>query len=184
MGFPDDYTEIPSAKPTVRYQGVGNSWAVPVVRWLGNRIASGGDGTIGRADSDFGLLFRQIRVSSEVVLIDLSSSPVHLGNGKIINCSEQPSECVYGNLFDVIEVGAAENFYITPAGCKGILRRKEERKLSMNARLEEVLHEISSRWSDEKIEEISRKQSRGRFSDGASSVIETNDLSFSLFEGG
>ena len=42
MGFPDGYTDIqPNGKPTpdgVRYKALGNSWAVPVVRWIGNRI--------------------------------------------------------------------------------------------------------------------------------------------------
>jgi len=182
MGFPDNYTEIPKAKPTARYQGVGNSWAVPVVRWLGERIATHRDTTIVLADSDFGLLARQIRVSSECTVIDLSKSPVHLDNGQKINCSDQPSEAALGNLFDVIDVDAAANFYITPVGCKGILRRKEERKLSINPRLEEVLRGIASTWSDEKIEEISRKQSRGRFSDGGTKTVDSKNRSYPLFE--
>jgi DNA (cytosine-5)-methyltransferase 1 len=44
MGFPDDYTDIkPKGKPTPdgpRYKALGNSWAVPVVRWIGKRIAN------------------------------------------------------------------------------------------------------------------------------------------------
>jgi len=53
QGFPDDYTLIPVTKrqpitgqPAVvkwaadgpRYKALGNSWAVPVVRWIGRRI--------------------------------------------------------------------------------------------------------------------------------------------------
>lgn len=38
MGFPDNYTDLPGARTTSRYQAVGNSWAVPVIRWLGYRI--------------------------------------------------------------------------------------------------------------------------------------------------
>ena len=45
MGFPDDYTAIPwRGKPAdqcpdgPRYKALGNSWAVPVVRWIGQRI--------------------------------------------------------------------------------------------------------------------------------------------------
>ena len=38
MGFPDNYTDLPGAKKTNRYQATGNSWAVPVVKWLGNRL--------------------------------------------------------------------------------------------------------------------------------------------------
>lgn len=45
QGFPDNYTRIPygkrrkPAKDGPRYKGLGNSMAVPVMRWLGRRIA-------------------------------------------------------------------------------------------------------------------------------------------------
>jgi DNA (cytosine-5)-methyltransferase 1 len=43
QGFPDDYTLIPyRGKPAVdgpRYNALGNSMAVPVMRWIGERIA-------------------------------------------------------------------------------------------------------------------------------------------------
>jgi len=45
QGFPDDYTLIPyRGKPAdkcpdgPRYKALGNSWAVPVVQWIGQRI--------------------------------------------------------------------------------------------------------------------------------------------------
>ena len=45
QGFPDDWTKIPyRGKPadecpdTPRYKAIGNSMAVPVMRWLGRRI--------------------------------------------------------------------------------------------------------------------------------------------------
>ncbi len=45
MGFPDGYTAIPwRNKPASecpdgpRYRALGNSWAIPVVRWIGRRI--------------------------------------------------------------------------------------------------------------------------------------------------
>ena len=42
QGFPDDYTLIPykgkDASDAVRYHALGNSWAVPVVQWIGRRI--------------------------------------------------------------------------------------------------------------------------------------------------
>jgi DNA (cytosine-5)-methyltransferase 1 len=45
QGFPDGYTNIPWRKAAEspdgpRYKALGNSWAVPVVRWIGARIAS------------------------------------------------------------------------------------------------------------------------------------------------
>lgn len=38
QGFPDDYTNIPKASDSSRYKALGNSFAVPVVRWIGERI--------------------------------------------------------------------------------------------------------------------------------------------------
>ena len=42
QGFPDNYTDIkPKGKPTSdgpRYKALGNSMAVPVMRWIGNRV--------------------------------------------------------------------------------------------------------------------------------------------------
>ena len=42
QGFPDDYTLIPyrgkEATDAPRYHALGNSWPVPVVRWIGQRI--------------------------------------------------------------------------------------------------------------------------------------------------
>lgn len=43
QGFPDDYTAIPyrgkPAPDVPRYKALGNSMAVPVMRWIGRRIA-------------------------------------------------------------------------------------------------------------------------------------------------
>lgn len=45
MGMPDNYTRIPWRKKPAeqcpdgpRYAAIGNSWAVPVFRWVGERI--------------------------------------------------------------------------------------------------------------------------------------------------
>lgn len=42
MGFPDGYTNVPYRKKPAsdgpRYKALGNSWAVPVVAWIGKRI--------------------------------------------------------------------------------------------------------------------------------------------------
>jgi DNA (cytosine-5)-methyltransferase 1 len=43
QGFPDNYTNIPWRKQPEspdgpRYKALGNSWAVPVVKWIGERI--------------------------------------------------------------------------------------------------------------------------------------------------
>jgi DNA (cytosine-5)-methyltransferase 1 len=46
QGFPDGHTLTPDAKGKMqadgpRYKQLGNSWAVPVVRWIGERLARG-----------------------------------------------------------------------------------------------------------------------------------------------
>jgi DNA (cytosine-5)-methyltransferase 1 len=38
QGFPDNYTNTPTSSDTVRYKALGNSMAVPVMRWIGERI--------------------------------------------------------------------------------------------------------------------------------------------------
>jgi site-specific DNA-cytosine methylase len=38
MGFSGDHTAVPRATVSARYKAIGNSWAVPVVRWIADRI--------------------------------------------------------------------------------------------------------------------------------------------------
>jgi len=42
QGFPDNYTQVPyhkkASKDGPRYKAIGNSIAVPVIRWIGKRI--------------------------------------------------------------------------------------------------------------------------------------------------
>ena len=45
---------------------------------------------------------------------------------------------------DIISIDAPQNIYISPVGCTGILRRKDERNINMNERLENVMKNISS----------------------------------------
>lgn len=44
MGFPDGWTDVPHkgkpASDSARYKALGNSMAVPVMRWIGKRIAA------------------------------------------------------------------------------------------------------------------------------------------------
>ena len=45
QGFPDDYTNIKEKCPDgSRYKAVGNSMAVPVMKWIGNRIKENDNG--------------------------------------------------------------------------------------------------------------------------------------------
>ena len=65
---------------------------------------------------------------------------------------------------NIVSADAPEEIYISPVGCFGIIRRKQERNLKINSRLEEVLLSISSQMSAEEIEKRSRVQKRGRYS--------------------
>jgi DNA (cytosine-5)-methyltransferase 1 len=38
QGFPDNYTNITTASDSARYKALGNSMAVPVMKWIGQRI--------------------------------------------------------------------------------------------------------------------------------------------------
>lgn len=132
MGLPDNYTNLPGAKRTNRYQAIGNSWAVPVVRWIGARLQS-------------------YDTLTSVTQVDANPSP-------------QPKNPLFTTMYSIVSPEAPEEIYISPTGCYGIVRRKNERKLRMNSRLEEVLLNISSAWSQDEIERRSRVQKRGRFS--------------------
>lgn len=164
MGFPDNYTNIPNVKPTNRYQGIGNSWAVPIIKWIGTRIKEKACHKSFLDFSDDSLISRKIITNSQDVIFDFSGDAFRLNTGDFLNASVQPENAIIGDIFNIIDIDAEKNLYITPVGCNGILRRKQERKLSINQRLEESLKNISSEMSEELIESISMKQNRGRFS--------------------
>jgi DNA (cytosine-5)-methyltransferase 1 len=163
MGFPDNYTHLLGAKSTSRYQAVGNSWAVPVVKWLGQRITQVLSGKIEGVFQHIPEFLNESRHTVANIWF-LGKDCIPIGDNKFLNGTQSPCDPVEGDMSTIIDVNADEKLYLTPVGCKGILRRKQERGLTMNIRLHEVLCKISTTWSDEKIEEISRKQTRGRFS--------------------
>jgi len=120
MGFPDNYTNLTGAKKTSRYQALGNSWAVPVVRRIGELL---------------------------------------------LNPAEVQRRDDFKSIADIISYETDESIFISPVGCYGIIRRKQEKNLTMNARLENILMDISSEMPMEEIEKRSRIQRRGRYSD-------------------
>ena len=164
MGFPDHYTDLPKAKKTNRYQSTGNSWAVPVVRWIGNRLIHENRLGINLDSFQFALCARSVRISNTQVFYDFGKDIVPLENGLSLNCSAIPENCTFAGMDSIVSPDAPEDIYISPVGCFGIIRRKKERNLKINARLEEVLLSISSQMSPEEIEKRSRVQRRGRFS--------------------
>ncbi|MBQ8536192.1 MAG: DNA cytosine methyltransferase [Clostridia bacterium] len=164
MGFPDNYTNLVGAKKTNRYQVAGNSWAVPVVSWIGKRLIVGSDERIALGEADFALADRIIRIQNDGVFYNLGKDVVLLGDGTTLNCTPVPENCAFASLKEIVSPDAPEDIYISPVGCYGILRRKMERNLKINPRLEAVLLSIASQMPPEEIEKKSRIQHRGRFS--------------------
>lgn len=164
MGFPDNYTDLPKAKKTNRYQATGNSWAVPVVKWLGERIL---DSESLALHLDVGALYARglaEKINESTYLISLGKDVVDVSADLRLNGTPTPENCVFGSMKDIVSPDAPEDIYISPVGCFGIIRRQRERNLKINLRLEEVLLHISFQMSPEEIEKRSRVQKRGRFS--------------------
>lgn len=164
MGFPDNYTNLSKSKKTNRYQATGNSWAVPVVQWLGSRFTSSNL-------EPLIINLNELAVQGILETFDDSAYMVTLGKDIVkinadlqINATPIPEHSTFGNMKDIISADAPEDIYISPVGCFGIIRRKRERNLKINQRLEEILLDISSKMTPEEIEKRSRVQKRGRFS--------------------
>ena len=135
MGFPDNYTLLPKCRDTQRYQAVGNSWAVPVIKWIAEKLDKGFEETF--IDHLPMIKFGDISLSL------LEEFTKHLG-GKYINASKMPYDYTLANMVDIADTETAEKFYITSKGCEGILRRKYEYNTGMNERLEAVLKDCSN----------------------------------------
>ncbi len=128
MGFPDGYTDLGATK-TVRYRCIGNSWSIPVVRWLGDRLLKVIDGSLPKLS------------------IRPFDSFVNLGDNLFvdgaINCSVQLEVCRFKTMRDIVSSEADKNLFLSPAACLGILRRSMERKIRLNRRLEILLKEMA-----------------------------------------
>lgn len=167
MGFPDEYTNLPNAKRTNRYQATGNSWVVPVVRWIGQRLLNYENSELNFESYNLAQISQK---KHSGIYIPLGKDPVCVNMSTVINCTPTPENCIFSDMKDIVSANAPDAIYISPVGCFGIVRRKRERNLKINPRLEEVLLEISSQMSEEEIEKRSRIQKRGRFSDNSTAV--------------
>jgi len=130
MGFPDNYTFIQGCSPTNRYKAVGNSWAIPVVKWVADRIVNYSKNKIPLSH----VLAKHTEY--ELGLID---DFVPIGRTNFINGSSIPYDYKIANLIDYVDVNVSENFYISQKGCEGILRRKNEKSIKINQQLEKIL---------------------------------------------
>lgn len=164
MGFPDNYTNVAFAKRTSRFQGTGNSWAVPVVRWVGQRLFGAQSlCDVGIHANRFSLAPYMLRERGAEVFL-FCDDIVGLDQHQPLNVSPIPETVIQSNIADVIDTDAEEELFISPVGCGGILRRAKERGVRMNARLETIMRRVSSRMPVEEIDRISRIQPRGAYS--------------------
>lgn len=163
MGFPDDYTDLAGASRTNRYQAIGNSWAVPVVRWIGTRLMDSYRDSICFSDHLTELLTYTQQITEAEQFFNLGKGIIPLPNVSL-NCTEIPETRVFCTLPEIVSADAPEKVYISPVGCSGIVRRKNERCVSMNPRLEKIMNKIMAQMSEDEIEKKSRIQPRGLFS--------------------
>lgn len=178
MGFPDNYTNIEKAKRTNRYQAIGNSWAVPVITWIGKRLVEYKNDDLNLSQYDLGENNIIKKIDSNTTYWSLGKETIKFDDNMSLNCTSIPEHCIFSTMQDIVSVNAPNEIYISPVGCQGIIRRKQERNLKINSRLEETLIRIASTWSTEDIEKRSRTQKRGRFSDIENNVsINTQNTS-------
>jgi DNA (cytosine-5)-methyltransferase 1 len=136
MGFPDDYTYLPKAKDTSRYKAIGNSWPIPVIKWLGKRIKEFfTEKSLPQID------LTQISSSGDChhKLFLFENDTFIMNQESFINVSPSPNTPVLGELINIVDVDAKEKFYLSTKGIKGIVRRKAERNINMNPSLEKVM---------------------------------------------
>lgn len=171
MGLPDNYTDLPKSKKTNRYQATGNSWAVPVVKWLGSRFTSPSLESLSINIEELAMCGISESIEDNSYMVTLGKDIVVINAELQINATPIPEYSTFGTMKDIVSADAPEDIYISPVGCFGIIRRKRERNLKINSRLEEVLLDISSQMTAEEIEKRSRVQRRGRFSDSIDSSI-------------
>jgi DNA (cytosine-5)-methyltransferase 1 len=142
MGFPDNYTLVNGWTDTTRYQAIGNSWAVPVVKWIGSRIYEQLKSSNLKEPTTWIKSTKKIKnnLNAELYLLE---NVIRINEAQYLNSSQAPNNPTEGNLRDILETDVPEKFYLSPQACKGILRRKEERDLGMNKELERLFNSIS-----------------------------------------
>jgi len=143
MGFPDNYTKVNGNSHTNRFQAVGNSWAVPVVKWIGSQISEYFDNKANPKFIEWQKSI-QIKKNEQNAILYLLNGVNQINQTVFLNSSNIPNKPEYGDLKDIVEPNhALEKFYLSPKACAGILRRKRERNMKRNSELELLREKIS-----------------------------------------
>jgi len=133
MGFPDDYTLIDKCTITQRYQAIGNSWAVPVIKWIFNRILNYPS-------------LEEIQPELKPILnkdgVALFLMPDFTPNGRtFINSTTRCYNYIRTSMLDIVENNANMALFLSPAACGGILRREKVLNGRINDRLKILLEQ-------------------------------------------
>lgn len=142
MGFPDNYTLVDGNSDTNRFQAIGNSWAVPVVKWIGKQI----DKFKITNKQETICWFKSTRKSSNNLSANLYllDSILFVSQGLYLNSSTITNCPIESTIKEIVQIESVpEKFYLSPQACRGILRRKKEKDLKMNKQLEELMTIIS-----------------------------------------
>lgn len=143
MGMPDNYTFIKGCSDTNRYQAVGNSWAVPVVEWIGKNINT----IYNNFNSENSIIWKRkisIHKNNINAKLFLLENVIQVSESTFLNTSAIPNSPIENDIQNIVQTNnVSEKLYLSPKACKGILRRKTERDMKMNSELEKIMEEIS-----------------------------------------
>ena len=143
MGFPDNYTIVNGNSDTNRFQAIGNSWAVPVVKWIGSQIDIFFKKSIKKEINSWHTSAKKTsnNLNADLYLLE---SIFLIDQELYLNSSTIPNKPIESTIESIVQIeNIPEKFYLSPQACRGILRRKEEKGLKMNSQLETLLTFIS-----------------------------------------
>lgn len=173
MGFPDNYTKVNGNSDTNRFQAIGNSWAVPVVKWIASKISEFMDKKTKNEINEWQKAV-QPKKNNKNALLYLLEGTNQINRTEFLNSSNIPNNPIYGDLKDIVEPNhALDKFYLSAKACAGILRRKEERNMKMNSELEYLMTIISKGENKNNTKE--KKESQH-----VTSVLQNGGLSTSM----
>lgn len=145
MGIPDNYTLVNGNSDTNRYQAVGNSWAVPVIRWIGERIKNYMNQSEGNDYLNWMKCISEEKSMNHSKVFMLKDGVLQLGQNMYLNASVIQNKPQVANLADIVQSqNVPPKLYLSPQACLGILRRKYERNINMNPNLQILMERISS----------------------------------------
>ncbi|MDF0706292.1 DNA cytosine methyltransferase [Flagellimonas okinawensis] len=177
MGFPDNYTKVNGNSHTNRFQAIGNSWAVPVVKWIGSQINQYMNSESNRNFTEW-QKFIQPKKNKLNALLYLLNGVNQISQTTFLNSSNIPNQPKYGHLKDIVEPNhALEKFYLSAKACAGILRRKRERNMKMNSELESLMEKISGEKAETAESEKSKHTTLG-ISSSLSDLIQRVDTDY------